>query len=174
MRHRPRCLIAGRQKQGRWIADRLEPLVGHPKHTEFIDRAKPVLDRPNHSETGLGSPSKYKTASTMCSSTRGPASAPSLVTCRPETGPRHWTCHRVRAAAVSRTWLTEPGALPISSENIVWMESMTTMRGLAEESVRESSQPGSRPESEYDRVRRHPAQALGSKGDLTHRSSPVT
>ncbi len=63
------------------------------------------------------SPSKYSTVSTMCSSTRGPASAPSLV-----TWPTRMTAMpvalamRVRWAAHSRTWATEPGALVSWSE----------------------------------------------------------
>jgi len=33
--------------------------------------------------------------------------------------------------ALSRTWLTLPGALPSSGRNIVWMESMTSVPGLS-------------------------------------------
>ena len=63
------------------------------------------------------SPSKYSTVSTMCSSTRGPAMAPSLVT---------WPTRmiavpvclawRVSCAAHSRTCATEPGAEVSASE----------------------------------------------------------
>ncbi len=57
------------------------------------------------------SPSKYNTASTMCSSTRGPASAPSLVTCPTSTSVMPVAlATRVRCAAHSRTCATEPGA----------------------------------------------------------------
>src|SRR5471030_1871205 len=66
------------------------------------------------------SPSKYSTVSTMCSSTREPASAPSLVT---------WPTRmmvmpvclatRVSWAAHSRTWATEPGAELSASEYTV-------------------------------------------------------
>ncbi|CPP36880.1 Uncharacterised protein [Bordetella pertussis] len=57
------------------------------------------------------SPSKYSTVSTMCSSTRGPASAPSLVTW-PIITMAMPVClaSRVSCAAHSRTWDTEPGA----------------------------------------------------------------
>ena len=57
------------------------------------------------------SPSKYSTASTMCSSTRGPASAPSLVTCPTNTKVMPVAlATRVRCAAHSRTCATDPGA----------------------------------------------------------------
>ncbi len=58
------------------------------------------------------SPSKYSTVSTMCSSTRGPASAPSLVTWPTSTmlQPLAFAC-RVSSAEHSRTWATLPGAL---------------------------------------------------------------
>jgi hypothetical protein len=57
------------------------------------------------------SPSKYSTVSTMCSSTRGPARAPSLVTWPTSTmvQPRVLAT-RVSCAAHSRTCATEPGA----------------------------------------------------------------
>ena len=57
------------------------------------------------------SPSKYSTVSTMCSSTRGPASAPSLVTWPTSTTAVPLAlAKRVRCAAHSRTCATEPGA----------------------------------------------------------------
>ena len=57
------------------------------------------------------SPSKYKTVSTMCSKTRGPAKAPSLVTWPTKTmAVPVALAARVRWAAHSRTCATEPGA----------------------------------------------------------------
>ena len=57
------------------------------------------------------SPSKYSTVSTMCSSTRGPASAPSLVTCPTSTmAVPLLLAVRVSCAAHSRTCDTLPGA----------------------------------------------------------------
>mmetsp|Transcript_6031 Transcript_6031/g.24077 ORF Transcript_6031/g.24077 Transcript_6031/m.24077 type:complete len:313 (-) Transcript_6031:3500-4438(-) len=57
------------------------------------------------------SPSKYSTVSTMCSSTRGPASAPSLVTWPTSTIAQPLALAvRVSWAAHSRTCATEPGA----------------------------------------------------------------
>ena len=76
------------------------------------------------------SPSKYSTVSTMCSSTRGPASAPSLVTWPTSTmqvPPA--LAARVRCAAHSRTCATEPGAEVSWSEYTVWIESITATAG---------------------------------------------
>ena len=72
------------------------------------------------------SPSKYNTVSTMCSSTRGPASEPSLVTWPTSTidVPSDLAA-RVSCAAHSRTCATEPGADVNASENTVWIESIT-------------------------------------------------
>ena len=57
------------------------------------------------------SPSKYSTVSTMCSSTRGPASAPSFVTWPTSTmAVPLLLAMRVSCAAHSRTCATEPGA----------------------------------------------------------------
>jgi hypothetical protein len=72
------------------------------------------------------SPSKYSTVSTMCSSTRGPASAPSLVTWPTSTTATPLALAvRVRCAAHSRTCATEPGAEVSWSEYTVWIESIT-------------------------------------------------
>ena len=68
----------------------------------------------------------------MCSSTRGPASAPSLVTWPTRmvvTSSR--LAMRVSCAAHSRTWATEPGAEVSASEYSVWIESMTTTSGFS-------------------------------------------
>ena len=84
------------------------------------------------------SPSKYSTASTMCSSTRGPAMPPSLV-----TWPTRNTlvpvslAKRTRRAALSRTWLTEPGAAVSCSDHSVWMESATISLRLGRHGQRE-------------------------------------
>ena len=76
------------------------------------------------------SPSKYNTVSTMCSSTRGPANAPSLVTCPTNTIPLPLDlANRVKCAAHSRTCATEPGALVNWSEYTVWIESITAICG---------------------------------------------
>jgi hypothetical protein len=77
------------------------------------------------------SPSKYSTVSTMCSSTRGPASAPSLVTWPTSTTVQPLAlATRVRCAAHSRTCATEPGAEVSWSEYTVWIESITQNAGL--------------------------------------------
>jgi hypothetical protein len=82
------------------------------------------------------SPSKYSTVSTMCSSTRGPASAPSLVTWPTRTTATPLAlAARVRCAAHSRTCATEPGAEVSWSEYTVWIESITAMSGFAASSM---------------------------------------
>ena len=76
------------------------------------------------------SPSNDSTVSTTCSSTRGPASPPSLVTwpTRTTAMPRS-LASRTSRWAHSRTCTTEPGAEPSSGSMTVWMESTTTRRG---------------------------------------------
>ena len=66
----------------------------------------------------------------MCSSTRGPASPPSLVTWPTSTTamPRSLAIDTNRAA-LSRTWATEPAAEEISGVCTVWMESTTSTLG---------------------------------------------
>ena len=73
---------------------------------------KAVFDGAHQAKAGCGCrPRKYSTVSTMCSSTRGPASAPSLVTWPTSTMAVPLAlAARVRCAAHSRTWATEPGA----------------------------------------------------------------
>ena len=76
------------------------------------------------------SPSKASTVSTTCSSTRGPARPPSLVTWPTSTTatPRALaSC--TRRWAHSRTCTTEPGAEASSGSTTVWMESITTTSG---------------------------------------------
>ena len=76
------------------------------------------------------SPSKVSTASTRCSSTLGPASMPSLVTWPTSSRAVSWRlAMRARAAAHSRTWATEPGALPSSASCRAWMLSMIATAG---------------------------------------------
>ena len=68
----------------------------------------------------------------MCSSTRGPASVPSLVTWPTSTiGAPLALAMRVSCAAHSRTWATEPGAEVSCSEYTVWIESMTQKSGAS-------------------------------------------
>ena len=64
----------------------------------------------------LRSPSKLSTVSTICSSTRGPAMLPSLVTWPTSTTavPRS-LAKRTSSCAEARTWLTVPGAPSIRS-----------------------------------------------------------
>ena len=78
------------------------------------------------------SPSKPSTTSTRCSSTRGPASVPSLVTCpiRISAAPRLLAV-AASSAADSRTCATEPGADSTRSVASVWIESTSTTAGAS-------------------------------------------
>ena len=77
------------------------------------------------------SPSKESTVSTMCSSTLGPAIAPSFVTWPTmKTAVPVVFATRVKKDVASRTWLTLPGAEAISGQYIVCMESIIKNAGL--------------------------------------------
>ena len=66
----------------------------------------------------------------MCSSMRGPAMAPSLVTCPTRNTPHPLSfASRMSCAAHSRTWDTLPGALAMSGRYMVCMESTTITDG---------------------------------------------
>ena len=69
------------------------------------------------------SPSNDSTASTMCSTTRGPAIWPSLVTwpTRMMAAP-DFLAKRISACAEARTWVTVPGADSTVSVHMVWIE----------------------------------------------------
>ena len=76
------------------------------------------------------SPSKLSTVSTTCSSTRGPASPPSLVTWPTSTtGTPRRLASPTRRCAHSRTCTTLPGADGTSGSAMVWMLSTTTRWG---------------------------------------------
>ena len=63
----------------------------------------------------------------MCSSTRGPAMAPSLVTWPTSTRAKFADfARRISSKLQARTWATVPGALSMASSHMVWIESMTT------------------------------------------------
>src|SRR6187402_975812 len=72
----------------------------------------------------------------MCSSTRGPAIAPSLVTwpTRNSAVPAR-LAWRVSCAAHSRTCATEPGADCSVSDHSVWIESITATLQRAEHAL---------------------------------------
>ena len=75
-------------------------------------------------------PSNCSTQSTMCSSTRGPASDPSLVTWPTRiTAVPCSLATRSSRAATSRTWPTVPGAPPSSPQQRVCTESITQACG---------------------------------------------
>ncbi len=78
----------------------------------------------------LRSPSKCSTTSTRCSSERGPAIAPSLVTCPTRTiaTPVDFAV-AVSAVVTERTWVTPPTTPSTSPAVIVCTESTTTRLG---------------------------------------------
>ena len=78
------------------------------------------------------SPSKDNTASTMCSTTRGPAIWPSLVTwpTRMIAAP-DFLANLISACADARTCVTVPGADLTVSVHMVWIELITIRRGTA-------------------------------------------
>ena len=68
----------------------------------------------------------------MCSSTLGPATTPSFVTCptiKMITPSPFAIC--IRTEVLSLTWDTLPGAEDTASLYMVWMESMTTTSGFS-------------------------------------------
>ena len=76
------------------------------------------------------SPSNDSTTSTRCSSTRGPAIEPSLVTCPTSTtGSPRSLASPVSATVTARTWVTPPGAPSAVSVDMVCTESTTSSRG---------------------------------------------
>ena len=108
-RHR---LAMGREEDRARVGHALQAALGHREHADLVDRAEAVLEGAHEPEAELCvSPSKYSTVSTMCSSTRGPASEPSLVTWPTSTmAVPVALAVRVSCAAHSRTCATEPGA----------------------------------------------------------------
>ena len=76
------------------------------------------------------SPSKASTTSTRCSSSRGPAMAPSLVTCPTMiTAIPRRLATRTRAPVTSRTWVGPPGEPSASAVPTVCTESSTISDG---------------------------------------------
>ncbi len=68
----------------------------------------------------------------MCSRVRGPAIAPSLVTCPTRTMGTPVSLATVsRRATASRTWPGLPGAPAASADATVWIESTTASGGRA-------------------------------------------
>ena len=77
------------------------------------------------------SPSKWHTTSTRCSSMRGPAMLPSLVTCPTRMSGRADSLHvRSSAVATSRTWLGPPASPSTAELATVCTESTMRRSGL--------------------------------------------
>ena len=78
------------------------------------------------------SPSKFKTTSTKCSSTRGPATLPSLVTCpTSKMGIFVVLAKVVRAAVTARDWATPPATPSTPEACMVWTESTIISEGFS-------------------------------------------
>ena len=76
----------------------------------------------------LLSPSKYKTVSTICSKTRGPAIEPSLVTCPIKIRIEFvFFAAIINSFVLALTWDTVPGELSNWGKYIVWIESITNI-----------------------------------------------
>ena len=126
------------------------------------------------------SPSNDRTTSTRCSSTRGPATMPSFVTCPTRTTVTPLSrAARTRRAPHSRTWDTEPGADGISGSKIVWIESIDhDRRARLARSRRGPPAAAGRPASARLRgsaraARRGPSPARGASSPHTSRTSVV-
>ena len=105
------------------------------------------------------SPSNDSTVSTACSSRRGPASEPSLVTwpTRTMATPRRFAS-TTSCCAHARTCVAEPGATATRSSAIVWMLSMTTSSGCTRSiAVDDAARAPSRPAIHAVRQRAHRA-----------------
>ena len=78
----------------------------------------------------LRSPSKYRTQSTICSRTFGPAMLPSLLICPITNVVKPFSfVRRIIDIVHSRTWLMLPGAELTSASNMVCIESIITISG---------------------------------------------
>ena len=69
----------GEQQPAR-VGHAAQPFTRHLEDAELVGGAEPVLQRAQRAQPWSRSPSNDSTVSTTCSSTRGPAIAPSLVT----------------------------------------------------------------------------------------------
>ena len=119
------------------------------------------------------SPSKASTASTRCSSTRGPARVPSFVTWPTSTSAVPWALAvAASSAALSRTCATDPGADSTRSVRTVWIESTITTAGRA--SRHGSASASTRvSESASSRAGTSPSRSARSR-TCSRLSSPVT
>ena len=138
--HRPRALQPGEhgtpgdvaptlgQEQRRRVRHFRQAAIGHLEHADLVGGAVAVLGGAQDARTGGRDRLRNTSpASTMCSSTRGPASEPSLVTWPTRISPKpRLLASRISSNPEDRTWLTEPGALSMVSSHMVWMLSITT------------------------------------------------
>src|SRR3990170_3262220 len=79
----------------------------------------------------------------MCSSSRGPAMSPSLVTWPTmNAGTPETFAQRIRSIVHWRSWATLPGACEAASEYTVWIESTMSSAGESDSAVRPRDQRG--------------------------------
>ena len=105
----------------------------------------------------------------MCSSTRGPAIVPSLVTCPTSTSAKpRALASRISSKALARTWPTVPGALSSVSSHMVWIESITTSAASGAASIRRRDVAQIDRGGEFQLGPREP-QPAGAQPHLLHR-----
>src|SRR6056297_2528027 len=108
----------------------IRPVVAISNSPSSLVGPKRCFDARNRRSAWCRSPSNCNTVSTTCSSTRGPARPPSLVTWPTSTiaTPRSLASFTSRWAQ-PRTWPTLPGSDPSPGSDTVWIESITTSSG---------------------------------------------
>jgi hypothetical protein len=74
----PGAKVALGQEQRRRVCHLLQAAAGHLEHADLVGRSEPVLDGTQDPEQMRAFALEGSTASTMCSTTRGPAIWPSL------------------------------------------------------------------------------------------------
>ncbi len=127
------CRGGGRRGTARSGRGRRRARLAHLEQSELAGGPEPMLRR--RAAAGARGGARLRTTSTvstMCSSTRGPASPPSLVTWPTSTTvrPRRRFASWTRRWAHSRTCTTEPGAEGRSASAMVWIESIDDEAGL--------------------------------------------
>ena len=111
-----RAVVVGEERAAR-IGNLAQAGLAHLEHAELIGGAEPVLRGPDEAHDAPRSPPRSMTASTRCSSVRGPAIEPSLVTWPTSTTaiPSPFASS-IRRNADSRTWPTLPAGPSRSSD----------------------------------------------------------
>ena len=129
-------IALGQEQLGR-VCNLAQTPAGHLEHADLVGRAEPVLDRAQDAELvrALALEREHRVDHVLDHARAG--DLPSLVTwpTRMTAAPER-LAKRISACAAPRTWVTVPGADSTVSVHMVWIESMTTRRGvLPSESV---------------------------------------